>query len=236
LHPLTVSLWLESQKLQNYAILPEANSRTESRQKSCYYSHLYSFTLIFIFLQTQATSYSLFSSVTVHCKWERRKTIHTSLWLKKSIQKLKSENLWLWEGYAQKPQRNCTFMNLATASGLGNVVDFAEKRLFSPIGDVPFKDHKHVINLDRLWLCPLPPTNPRIFLPYFFAPLVNTTINSGFAAPPWPTTSRSQSNLLSLWHQQEVGPRQKQHNVYWLMTLFTGYSSLQVGLPNAYSA
>ena len=32
------------------------------------HSHLYSFALIFIFLQTHATSYSFYSSVTAHCK------------------------------------------------------------------------------------------------------------------------------------------------------------------------
>ncbi len=35
------------------------------------HSHLYSFALRF--LLTHATSYSFYSSVTVHCKWERRK-------------------------------------------------------------------------------------------------------------------------------------------------------------------
>jgi hypothetical protein len=38
------------------------------------HSHLYSFALRFPFLQTQATSNSFYSSVTVHCKGERRKT------------------------------------------------------------------------------------------------------------------------------------------------------------------
>ncbi len=44
------------------------------------HSHLYSFALRFLFLQTHTTSYS-------YCKGERRKTIHPSLWFKKSIQK-----------------------------------------------------------------------------------------------------------------------------------------------------
>ncbi len=47
--------------------------------------------LRFIFLKTHATSYSFFSSLTLHCKWERRKnwqkTTPPSLWFKKSIQK-----------------------------------------------------------------------------------------------------------------------------------------------------
>jgi hypothetical protein len=32
------------------------------------HSHLYSFAMIFLFLQTHATSYSFYSSFTVHCK------------------------------------------------------------------------------------------------------------------------------------------------------------------------
>jgi hypothetical protein len=55
------------------------------------HSHLYSFALRFLCLQTHATSYSFYSSVTEHCKGERRKswqkTIPSSLWFKKSIQK-----------------------------------------------------------------------------------------------------------------------------------------------------
>jgi hypothetical protein len=38
------------------------------------HSHLYSSALSFLFLQTHATSYSFHSSVSVHCKEERRKT------------------------------------------------------------------------------------------------------------------------------------------------------------------
>jgi hypothetical protein len=38
------------------------------------HSHLYSFALRFLFLQIHATSYSFYSSVTVHCTGERRKT------------------------------------------------------------------------------------------------------------------------------------------------------------------
>jgi hypothetical protein len=38
------------------------------------HSHLYSFALRFIFLQTHANSYSFYSSVAVHCKRERRQT------------------------------------------------------------------------------------------------------------------------------------------------------------------
>jgi hypothetical protein len=38
------------------------------------HSHLYSFALRFLFIQTHATSYSFYGSVTEHCKGERRKT------------------------------------------------------------------------------------------------------------------------------------------------------------------
>jgi hypothetical protein len=38
----------------------------------CYFHrHLYSFALIFLFLQSHATFYSFYSSATVHCKGER---------------------------------------------------------------------------------------------------------------------------------------------------------------------
>jgi hypothetical protein len=39
------------------------------------HSHLYSFALRFIYLQTHATSYSFHSSVTVHCKGEEENLI-----------------------------------------------------------------------------------------------------------------------------------------------------------------
>jgi hypothetical protein len=48
------------------------------------HSHLYSFALRFLFLQTHATSYSFYSSVTVHCKG---KNVPPSLWFKKPVQK-----------------------------------------------------------------------------------------------------------------------------------------------------
>ncbi len=72
------------------------------------HSHIYSFALRFLFLQTHATSYSYYSSVTVHCKGERRKTWQktippSSLWFKKSLQKPPVfENS---QDYAQKPQQ-----------------------------------------------------------------------------------------------------------------------------------
>jgi hypothetical protein len=38
------------------------------------HSHIYSFPLRFLFLQTHTTVYSFYSSANVHCKGERRKT------------------------------------------------------------------------------------------------------------------------------------------------------------------
>jgi hypothetical protein len=38
-------------------------------------SHLYSFGLRFLFLKTRATSYSFYSSVTVHCEGEKRENL-----------------------------------------------------------------------------------------------------------------------------------------------------------------
>ncbi len=65
-----------------------------------------------LFLQTHATSYSFYSSLTVYCKEERRKnwekTIPPSHWFKKSIESESSQD------YAQKPQRNCMFTNSAS--------------------------------------------------------------------------------------------------------------------------
>jgi hypothetical protein len=77
------------------------------------YSHLYSFALRFLFLQTQATSYSFYSSVTLHFKGEKRKTWYKQYPLPygRNPYNLKSENS---QDYAQKPQRNCTVMNSAS--------------------------------------------------------------------------------------------------------------------------
>jgi hypothetical protein len=67
---------------QNLESVERPNSWTKSRQNKvlrvfllAIHSHHYSFALRFIFLQTPATSYSLYSSATVHCKVEWRKTI-----------------------------------------------------------------------------------------------------------------------------------------------------------------
>ncbi len=86
------------------------------------HSHLYSFVIRFIFLQTHATcylflqthpiSYSFYSSVTVHCEGERRKTWYPLRYrygVRNPFSSLKSGNS---QDYAQKPQRKSTFMNL----------------------------------------------------------------------------------------------------------------------------
>jgi hypothetical protein len=57
------------------------------------HSHLLSFALRFIFLLTHATSYSFFMVYAIHTETSS---------LKKS------------QDYAQKPQRNCAFMNSAS--------------------------------------------------------------------------------------------------------------------------
>jgi hypothetical protein len=92
------------------------------------HSHLYSFVIWFIFLQTHATSYmflqthpisyNFYSSVTVHYKEEGgkpdRKHYPSSYGIGNPYRNIKSENS---QEYAQKLQRNCTFMNLTSRSG-----------------------------------------------------------------------------------------------------------------------
>ncbi len=98
---------------------PEAEFLDESHTKVlrvfllAVQSHLYSFALRFIFLQTHATSYSFYCALvyTVKEKGGKPNRIpHSfSYCLGTSLRSLKSEN------YAQKPQRNCTFMNSPSA-------------------------------------------------------------------------------------------------------------------------
>jgi hypothetical protein len=67
------------------------------------------------FFQTHATSYYFYSKFTEHCKVERRKNLianHSPFpMFQKPYRNLKSENS---QDYAQKPQRNYTFMNSAS--------------------------------------------------------------------------------------------------------------------------
>jgi hypothetical protein len=69
------------------------------------HSHLYSFALRFLFLQTHATSYSLYSSVTVHLKEKGGKMIENHIpfpmVFRNPYRNLKSENS---QDYAKKPQ------------------------------------------------------------------------------------------------------------------------------------
>jgi hypothetical protein len=80
------------------------------------HSHLYSFALRFLFLQTHAISYSFYSSVTVlYTVKEKggkpdRKPYPLPFGLRNPHRNPKSENS---QDYAQNPQRNCTFMNSA---------------------------------------------------------------------------------------------------------------------------
>jgi hypothetical protein len=76
-------------------------------------SHRYSFALRFIFLQIPATSNTV-SRVQLLCTIKEKGGIldrKPSLWLRNPYRNLKSENS---QDYAQKPQRNCTFMNSAS--------------------------------------------------------------------------------------------------------------------------
>ncbi len=69
------------------------------------HSHLYSFALRFPFLQTHTTFYSVYSSVTVHCKDKGGKPDYKIIpfpyGLRNPYRHLKSENS---QDYAQKPQ------------------------------------------------------------------------------------------------------------------------------------
>ncbi len=68
----------ENQVSDLQVVSPEAEFLDEIQTKVfrvfliAIHSHLYSFALIFLFLQTHATSYNFYSSVTVHCKGKRR--------------------------------------------------------------------------------------------------------------------------------------------------------------------
>jgi hypothetical protein len=78
-------------------------------------SHLYSFALRFLFLQTHATSFSFFSALLYTVKEKAgkldRKPHPLFYGLRNPYRNLKSKNS---QYYAQKPQRNCTFMNSAS--------------------------------------------------------------------------------------------------------------------------
>jgi hypothetical protein len=75
-------------------------------------SHLNSFAVIFVVLQTQATSFFSALLYTVKEKEGKpdRKPHPLPYGLRNPYRNLKSENS---QDYVQKPQRNCTFMNPA---------------------------------------------------------------------------------------------------------------------------
>ncbi len=79
------------------------------------HSHIYTFSLRFLFLQTHATSYSFFSSLLYTVKEKGRKPNRKPYPLPNTLKNpygnLKPENS---QDNAQKPQRNCRFMNSAS--------------------------------------------------------------------------------------------------------------------------
>ncbi len=98
------------------------------------FSHLYSFTLRYIFFQTRTTSYSFYSSVTVHCKRERRKTWQKIMpppyGLRNTYRNLKSENS---HDYAKKLQRNCAFMNSAQEYRVSSTKQSTKRKTHGPV-------------------------------------------------------------------------------------------------------
>jgi hypothetical protein len=78
------------------------------------HSHLYNFALRFILLQTHATSLTISTSQLLYCNVKEkggkpdRKPNPLPNGLRNLCRNLKSEN---FQDYAQKPQRNCTFIN-----------------------------------------------------------------------------------------------------------------------------
>ncbi len=86
----------------------------------------------FLFLQTHATSYNFYSSVIVHYKGEGgkpdRKPYPLPYDLRNPDRNLKCENS---QAYAQKPQRNCKFMNSASGYKKIHCVHFTNSPLCS---------------------------------------------------------------------------------------------------------
>ncbi len=109
------------------------NSWTKSRQKSYEFSSvlftvtstLYSFALRLIFLQTHATSFTFWSSITALYNIKEkggqpdRKPYPLPYGLRNPYRNLKSEKP---QDYGQKPQQNCMFMNSASAKWDTNFV------------------------------------------------------------------------------------------------------------------
>jgi hypothetical protein len=97
----------------SYAHLQRPKSWMKSRQKvlGVFRLAIHGLALRFLFLQTHATSHSFYNSVTVHCKGGKpeRKPFPLPYGLRNPYRNLNPE-----QDYAQKPQRNCTFMNWAS--------------------------------------------------------------------------------------------------------------------------
>jgi hypothetical protein len=86
------------------------------------HSHLYSFALRVIFLQTLATSYSFYSSVTVqYTEKEKDGKPGSKIYPLPYGLRNPNRNLKYSEDYVQKPQRNCRFMNSASDESVWNL-------------------------------------------------------------------------------------------------------------------
>jgi hypothetical protein len=85
--------------------------------------------LAYFFKLTQPVTY-FYSSVFVHCKGERRKAERKSYplpyGLRNPYRNLKPENS---QDYAQKPKRNCTFMNSAYVLNNYKIKQWAPKQV-----------------------------------------------------------------------------------------------------------
>ncbi len=84
-------------KCSSYAKVPKITFLDEIQPKvlrvfPCYsQSHLYNFALRFLFLLTHATSYSFYSSVTVHCRRKEKNLIENHTPFRNPYRNLKSE-------------------------------------------------------------------------------------------------------------------------------------------------
>ncbi len=127
---LTLSYWL-LKIVSRGRILGRNPNKSLQSFPPCYSQSPLQLCLEISILKTHAASYNFYSSVTVHCKWERWKTwkpYSLPYGLRNSYRNLKSENT---QDYAQKPQRNWTFMNSAKIRCKHTFV-IVPRRLFIP--------------------------------------------------------------------------------------------------------
>jgi hypothetical protein len=125
------------------------NSWTKSRQSlksfpPCYSQSPLQLALRFLFLQTHATSYSFYSSsmYTVREKGEKpEKPYPLPYGLRNSCRNLKSENS---QDYAQKPQRNCPFLNSASVLYNISTCTLASSETRSSLSETVFKERHSV--------------------------------------------------------------------------------------------